>query len=338
MSRQARSLDTLLAEVNKHAPKRNKASDGGLGDPAHAARVSDHNPNRAGVWRARDFTSDAAHGLPGDYLAEHLAMKLGKHPAAGSGAYVIWERRIISTDRRSEGWRPYKGDNPHTKHVHLSVATTASGYDNTTPWNLWEKTPKKAGWSMYHVAKGVPYFVGNSPQAVRRAAAAGKDYIDLDAKITKDGVIVNTHWGQPLLHGFRDPLKKIKRTAKVRDLTWSEVSRLVATHKGETYKIKRMVEQIATARSLKIGVEMETKLDSRFERASTYDEIAAMRRQGALVVVKVVGNVIVKARGRYLKAAKTAGLPTLYSPHGQWLLKANAKFATYFRGTTWRTR
>lgn len=134
MAHQARSLDTLLAEVNRAAPNRSKASDGGIGDPRHRKTKSDHNPNGAGVWRARDFTND-----PGDFsaqaLAHHVAGMLGKHPALGSGAYVIWNRQIISADRLDEGWRPYSGVNAHTKHVHVSVATAAKGYDSQASWN-----------------------------------------------------------------------------------------------------------------------------------------------------------------------------------------------------------
>ena len=136
MARQARSLDVLLAEVNAMAPRRNKASDGGIGDAKHSAAVSDHNPNRAGVWRARDFTHDPAGGLDCNALATALVPLLGRHPALGSGAYLIWRSRIISTDRLSAGWRRYTGSNPHDKHLHVSVATAASGYDSTAPWGI----------------------------------------------------------------------------------------------------------------------------------------------------------------------------------------------------------
>lgn len=138
MSRQAYSLDTMAAEVNAHAPRRSKISDGGIGDAAHSSRTSDHNPNAAGVWRARDVTHDPAGGLDAADFARRVAAQLGKHPALGSGAYVIWNRRIISTDRLGEGWRVYTGSNPHDKHCHVSVATHASGYDSRAPWNLWE--------------------------------------------------------------------------------------------------------------------------------------------------------------------------------------------------------
>lgn len=132
--RVARSLDTLLDEINERAPERSKISDGSIGDPAHSSRVSDHNPNAAGVVRARDYTHDPAGGLDCNDLARFLADLLGEHPALSSGAYVIWNRRIISRDRITEGWRPYTGSNPHDHHLHLSVATAATGYDSTASW------------------------------------------------------------------------------------------------------------------------------------------------------------------------------------------------------------
>lgn len=141
MSRQAYALDTLLAEVNKHAPHRSKASDGGLASAAHHKQnpTSDHEPNAADVWTARDFTQDIAGGLSCGEMATLLVRKIGKHPALMAGAYVIWNGRIYSYNRRAEGWRAYTGTNPHTKHLHLSVSDAADGYDSRAPWNLWAK-------------------------------------------------------------------------------------------------------------------------------------------------------------------------------------------------------
>ena len=42
--RLANSIKTLLDQVNAMVPHRRKDSDGGIGDEAHAARTSDHNP------------------------------------------------------------------------------------------------------------------------------------------------------------------------------------------------------------------------------------------------------------------------------------------------------
>lgn len=130
--RPARSLDVLRDEIDEMAPNRSTLSDGTLGDLAHSSRTSDHNPNAAGVVRARDITHDPTHGCDCNALTREIAALLGKHPALGSGAYLIWRRRIISTDRLTEGWRTYTGTNPHDKHMHVSVGTR--GYDNTDPW------------------------------------------------------------------------------------------------------------------------------------------------------------------------------------------------------------
>lgn len=130
--RPARSLDVLRDEIDVMAPDRSTLSDGTVGDLSHSARASDHNPNAAGVVRARDITHDPTHGCDCNALTRDIAALLGKHPALGSGAYLIWRRRIISTDRLAEGWRTYTGNNPHDKHMHVSVGTR--GYDDTSPW------------------------------------------------------------------------------------------------------------------------------------------------------------------------------------------------------------
>lgn len=133
--RVARSLDTLLAEINAAAPNRDKAADGSIGDTAHSSRASDHNPNPAGVVRARDFTHD-----PGTFDAHALAERvrllgIKGHPALGPGAYVISNGRIASATY-GWAWRGYSGSNPHAHHAHVSVATAAAGYDSTRPWGV----------------------------------------------------------------------------------------------------------------------------------------------------------------------------------------------------------
>lgn len=135
--RVARSLETLLTEVNAAAPDRSKAADGSIGDTSHSARASDHNPNAAGVVRARDFTNDPFGGCDSSTLAERIRLLgiKGTHPALGPGAYVIADGRIAS-DTYAWSWRPYTGSNPHDHHCHVSVATAAAGYDSTAPWGV----------------------------------------------------------------------------------------------------------------------------------------------------------------------------------------------------------
>jgi hypothetical protein len=129
--RVARSLDVLLTQLNTVFPRRSRASDGSIGDAAHRATVSDHNPDTQEVVRARDFTHDPAHGLDIADLASEL---VGSRDLRIK--YIIANGRIMDT-RAGNPWQwvPYTGSNPHTKHLHLSVVADARA-DDTSPWRL----------------------------------------------------------------------------------------------------------------------------------------------------------------------------------------------------------
>lgn len=116
--RLAKSLEALRKQVNEAAPNRSTASDGTIGDQAHKARKSDHNPDKHGIVRALDLTHDPRNGVDGHRLAE--AIVASRDPRV---KYVIWNRRIASGSKGPDAWkwRPYSGTNPHDKHVHVSV-------------------------------------------------------------------------------------------------------------------------------------------------------------------------------------------------------------------------
>lgn len=131
--RVARSLDILLGQINTAFPGRNKASDGAIGDAAHASRSSDHNPwYGPGIVTARDYTHDPAHGVDIDRLSDELAAS--RDPRI---KYIIANRLILDSRAGNRPWQwvRYTGSNPHTKHLHLSVMDNAS-CDDTRPWNL----------------------------------------------------------------------------------------------------------------------------------------------------------------------------------------------------------
>lgn len=131
--RLARSLTALRSEVDRRWPNRSKASDGTVGDLAHASRPSDHNPNAAGVVRALDIT---AAGINPGWYAEHLrSLGAAGHPPLRNGGIVIYNRRIASAVG-SWRWRPYGGVNPHDKHIHVSVGRDPAQYDSTAPWGI----------------------------------------------------------------------------------------------------------------------------------------------------------------------------------------------------------
>lgn len=133
--RPAKSLIALRQQVNAQWPQRNKASDGIIGDEAHATRDSDHNPwvkdGAMGVVTAIDITHDPAQGPDAQQLVD--ALVASRDPRI---KYLIWNRQIISATVKPWTWRPYTGKNPHAKHCHLSVVANKSLYDDVGPWRI----------------------------------------------------------------------------------------------------------------------------------------------------------------------------------------------------------
>lgn len=135
--RVAPALEQLRAQLDEHAPGRSRASDGAIGDAAHASRsrASDHNPwwSLAGqsYVTARDFTHDHEHL---DCHALAAALVRGRDQRV---KYIIWNERILSggEGRAPWEWRDYSGANPHTRHLHLSVVADARSLTRI-PWLL----------------------------------------------------------------------------------------------------------------------------------------------------------------------------------------------------------
>ena len=132
--RVARSLLRLREQVNRRAPRRNKASDGTIGDARHCEHTSDHNPwvrdGSVGVVTALDLTHDPRGGCDANTIAE--AIRASRHARV---KYVIWNRRIANSAAIGAtpawAWRPCADQNPHTAHVHISVKPDKANYDST---------------------------------------------------------------------------------------------------------------------------------------------------------------------------------------------------------------
>jgi hypothetical protein len=119
------SLDRLRAEVDARWPDRNKAMDGTIGDYEHSKSLSEHNPvghsfgpkyGTPGAVHAIDIT--AWESADGENVADVVAKAVvGDHRVW----YIIYDGYIYS---KTYDWamRPYNGSNPHTTHVHISLA------------------------------------------------------------------------------------------------------------------------------------------------------------------------------------------------------------------------
>lgn len=121
----AKSLVDLRNEINTLWPKRDKASDGWIGDASHTARKSDHNPDYSsgGVVRAIDVDKD---GID----VNKLIQVLKKDPRVN---YFIFNHKIYGASNFLP--RRYTGSNPHTKHIHISIKTTKAA-EASGSWGL----------------------------------------------------------------------------------------------------------------------------------------------------------------------------------------------------------
>lgn len=135
----------LVGEVDARWPKRDRSSDGSIGDASHQTRDSDHNPwvvvNGVGVVRARDIDEDLDGnqlntGADAVVLFEHLLrLAKGGDIRLNGGGYLIYEAHIYS-ERLNWAARPYSGTNAHKHHLHVSFSRNIAGFDSTASWGI----------------------------------------------------------------------------------------------------------------------------------------------------------------------------------------------------------
>lgn len=128
----SKAAQALRAQINAKWPKRDKSSDGWIGDTRHQARPSDHNPDAQGWVRAIDVDAD----LTPKYKDQSWDLADEIRLLAKSGekriSYIIHHGKIASS-RMGWKWRAYKG-NPHAHHIHISF--TPTGDEDKTPFDL----------------------------------------------------------------------------------------------------------------------------------------------------------------------------------------------------------
>lgn len=114
---------------------------GSIGDPSHAARKSDHNPDyRYGVGVVS--AGDVMGRTQGKAVWDHIVSTRDNRVE-----YMVHAGRITGSDL---GWREraYTGSNPHTDHCHVSVGRGSEGiverpdlFDDGSPWGIDGDTP-----------------------------------------------------------------------------------------------------------------------------------------------------------------------------------------------------
>ncbi len=120
----------VLRQATAIKPLRKKASDGLLPSAAHISQSPDSDHN---TGYAVDLTHDKLGGIDCANIFQEL--KADKRVK-----YLIFQGKIWSRERASEGDREYTGSNKHNKHLHISINEGCG--DDTSPWFPWLGKPK----------------------------------------------------------------------------------------------------------------------------------------------------------------------------------------------------
>jgi hypothetical protein len=136
---------TLRNQVNKRWPKRDKRSDGWIGDKAHAGRQSDHTSDSRGLVHALDIDADLDPKDPG--AAQRLANQIVAYASSGiPGAnrikYVVFNDQIASGTYANSMWKWRGSGYGHMHHIHVSFSTKGENNAQTYPLPILN-TPKK---------------------------------------------------------------------------------------------------------------------------------------------------------------------------------------------------
>ena len=143
--RSVESLKKLKEQILEKWPNADKTQFGTIGDAAHQATTSDHNPEADGTVDAMDIPHQPEIGLDTYRLADILLNSRDKRIK-----YLISNRRIGGDENYAKRnnvkpwtWGPYNGVNPHDHHMHISV--NDEGQDDRTPWKIEEES--HVGWN-----------------------------------------------------------------------------------------------------------------------------------------------------------------------------------------------
>ena len=154
MARLCKGGVTLRDQINRRWPKRDKRTDGWIADRAHSLRISDHNPNKAGVVHAIDIDENMGKGRNRNgRTAKRLANQLLEYASSGlPGAkrlkYVVYENRIASGTYRKTFWSWRHGNYGHTAHIHVSFTSAADRDGTVFPLPILARSPiTKAPWT-----------------------------------------------------------------------------------------------------------------------------------------------------------------------------------------------
>lgn len=147
-------LVALRDEFNALVPRRDKRSDGWIGDAAHRERSSDHNiddgPDQGKTPYEDSDSDEEVHALdvdddfvdaPGGMtmaLAVEVIRDRHRRGVDDRLQNIIYNGRIAS-ESWGWTWKPYDGENQHTQHAHFGAKYIARLEADRRSWGLLER-------------------------------------------------------------------------------------------------------------------------------------------------------------------------------------------------------
>ncbi len=126
----------------------------GITRPCNIGGQSEHKEGRA--WDFRLDPNSYEDQVAGQRIIDWLLADDALNARRLGIMYIIWNERIWATYQREDGWRPYRGPDNHTSHIHFSFSW--NGAMKRTSWWTGTVAPIEFGPCQRYIGEKVPVY------------------------------------------------------------------------------------------------------------------------------------------------------------------------------------